>query len=87
MSNHCCSLDGDNMAKVNDVLQIIYNHLHDPNNVIVVSYDVGGHLARVNISNENYVGVDASFVKYYNYCKDLCYLSMDKIVLIQIKKN
>jgi len=52
-----------------------------------VSYTVGGHLARVEINNKNYVGVDASFLKYYNHCKDICYLSMDKIVLIQVKKN
>jgi len=87
MSIQCCGLDGDTMAKVNDVLQIFYSHLHDPEKVIRVSYTVGGHLARVEINNKNYVGVDASFLKYYNHCKDICYLSMDKIVLIQVKKN
>ena len=72
------------MVQLNDVLQIIYNHLYDPVKVIRVTYNTGHHLASVDITNKNYVGVDASFLKYYNYCKDLCFLSMDKIVLIKV---
>ena len=72
------------MVQLNDVLQIIYNHLYDPSSVIRVNYQTGHHLASVDITNKNYVGADASFLKYYNYCKDLCFLSMDKIVLIKI---
>ena len=72
------------MVQLNDTLQIIYNHLHEPKSVIRVSYNTGDHLAHVDITSKNYVGVDASFLKYYNYCKDLCFLSMDKIVLIKV---
>ena len=59
------------MVKLDDTLNIIYNHLHEPDTIIQVNYSTGDHLARVDITNKNYVGVDASFLKYYNYCKDL----------------
>ena len=75
------------MVQLNDVLQIIYNHLYDPSKVIRVTYNGGDHLARVDLNNQNYVGADASFLKYYNYCKDLCFLSIESIVLIQVIKN
>lgn len=87
MSSQVTALERDIMVQLNDTLNLIYNYLYDPSNVIRVCYDTGHHLAHIDITNENYVGVDASFLKYYNYCRDLCFLSMDKIVLIKVMKN
>ena len=87
MSIQCTALESDIMVQLDDTLNIIYNHIYDPDNVIRVNYIAGDHMAYADISNTNYVGVDASFLKYYNYCNDLCFLSRDKIVLIKIMKK